>query len=189
MSRAWVRYLAQAAAYATFVGVVGLLAPGPVYRHLAPDLATIKLSLRHAGELVADCRERSAEELAQLPPNMRALRDCPRERSSLQLELRVNDERVYAETLPPRGLRKDGRVSVYRHLSVPAGDVRVAVKLKDDIRAEGFQFERSGIVRLAPAEVLVIDFDEAAGGFVFHSATSDESAAAMLPPRPLRTTT
>ena len=171
MKMIWVRYLAQAAAYGVFVGGVGLLAPGPTYQHLAPQLATIKLSLRHAGALVADCRELTAAELAQLPPNMRAPRDCPRERSLLQLELRVDDTEVFAETLPPRGLRKDGRVSVYRRLSVPAGDVRIAVKLKDDVRAAGFQFERTGTVRLAPAEVLVIDFDEQAGGFVFETAT------------------
>jgi hypothetical protein len=171
MTAPWLRYLAQATAYGVFVAVVGLLAPGPTYRHLAPELATIKLSLRHAGELVSDCRDRTAAELGQLPPNMRAPQICPRERSPLQLELRVDDEQVYAETLPPRGLRKDGRVSVYRRLSVPAGDVHLAVKLKDDVRAEGFQYERTGTVRLAPAQVLVIDFDEAAGGFVFVSAT------------------
>jgi len=173
----WGRYLGQAAAYAIFVGFVGLLAPGPTYQHLAPGLATITLSLRHAGELVADCHERTAAELTALPPNMRAPRICPRERSPLQLELRLDDERVYAETLPPRGVRKDGRVSVYRRLSVPAGDVRIAVKLKDDVRAEGFQFERTGTVTLAPADVLVIDFDEQAGGFVFRSATRAQNPA------------
>lgn len=171
MITAWLRYPAQAVVYAAFVGFVGALAPGPTYQHLAPGLATIKLSLRHAGALVTDCRARTAQELAALPPNMRAPQICPRERSPLQLELRLDDERVYAETLPPRGLRKDGRVSVYRRLSVPAGDVRVAVKLKDDVRTDGFQFERSGTVRLAPAQVLVIDFDEQAGGFVFRAAT------------------
>jgi len=154
-----------------------LLASGPTYQHLAPDLATIKLSLRHAGELVADCRDRTAAELAQLPPNMRAPRICQRERSPLRLELQLDDAPVYAETLPPRGLHKDGRVSVYRRLSVPAGNVRIAVKLKDDVRAAGFQFERTGTVRLAPAEVLVIDFDEQAGGFVFETATTPTQTA------------
>lgn len=172
MTTTWVRYLAQAAAYGAFVAGVGLLATGPTYQHLAPELATIKLSLRHAGALIADCHERTAAELAQLPPNMRAPRDCPRERSPLQLELRLDDAQVFAETLQPRGLRKDGRVSVYRRLSVPAGNVRIAVKLKDDVRAEGLQFERTGTVRLAPAEVLVIDFDEEAGGFVFETAAT-----------------
>jgi hypothetical protein len=178
MTSPWARYLGQAAAYGAFAAVVGLLAPGPTYRHLAPELATIKLSLRHAGELVADCRERTAAELAELPPNMRAPQICPRERSPLVLELRLDDAPVFAETLAPRGLRKDGRVSVYRRLSVPAGDVRVAVKLKDDVRVEGFQYARSETVRLAPAEVLVIDFDEAAGGFVFERTTRAARPAA-----------
>jgi hypothetical protein len=166
------RYLAQVAAYGAFMAVVGLLAPGPSYRHLDPDQATIKLSLRHAGALVADCRDRTPAELAQLPENMRAPQICPRARSPLTLELALDGRDVYAEVLPPRGLRKDGRVSVYRRLSVPAGTMQVAVKLKDDVRVPGFQYERIAQVTLAPAEVLVIDFDESLAAFVLQGGAT-----------------
>ncbi|NJN51509.1 MAG: hypothetical protein HC809_06760 [Gammaproteobacteria bacterium] len=162
----WRRYLGQGVAYAAFVAVVGYLASGPAYQHLAPELATIKLSLRHAGALVADCRDRTAAELQSLPPNMRAPQICPRERSPLTLVLLLDDEPVYSEVLPPPGLHKDGRASVYRRLSVPVGEVRISVKLKDDVRTAGFQFEHSARVNLLPAQVLVIDFDEQAGAFV-----------------------
>lgn len=162
-----VRWIGQFVAYATFVGVVGALAPGPTYRHLEPGLATIKLSLRHAGKPVAACRERTADELAQLPPNMRQPQVCPRERSALSLELSLDDRIVYAETLPPRGIHRDGRASVYERMSVPAGEIEVTVRLKDDIRASGYQYERTQRVALAPADVLVIDFDADKGDFVF----------------------
>jgi hypothetical protein len=165
------RAIGQLAAYGAFVTLLGCLEPGPAYEHLAPELATVKLSLRHAGALLADCRNRTAAELAQLPPNMRAPQICERERSPLQLELRVNDAPVYAETLPPRGLHNDGRVSVYRRIPVPAGPVHVAVRLKDDVRADGYQYAREATLTLAPAEVLVIDFDEHAEEFTFRMAT------------------
>ncbi len=167
MNRTWPRYVLQVAFYAAFAAFVGLLAPGPSYRHLEPHLATIKLSIRHAGQPVGDCRERTAEEMAQLPPNMRAPQICPQERSPLELVLLLNGELTVSETLPPRGLRRDGRASMYRRLSVPAGTVRVDVKLKNDVRVDGFQYESSAVVSLRPAEVLVIDFDEAAKAFVF----------------------
>ena len=154
------RYAGQAFAYAAFVILIGVLSRTPSYQHLAPDLATIKLSLRHAGQLIGECRERSVAEMADLPPNMRAPMVCPRERSALTLELDIDGESAYAETLPPRGLHGDGRVSIYRRLSVPAGKVRVDIRLKDDVNLEGFQYQTSRSVDLAPAETLVIDFDE-----------------------------
>jgi hypothetical protein len=54
------------------------------YRHLASDQALIKLSFTRVGKPVGDCRKLSAEELAKLPPNMRAPTVCPRERSPVR---------------------------------------------------------------------------------------------------------
>ena len=74
------RIFAQALLYAAFAAVVGYFATAPVYRHLPADQALIKLSFSHSGKLLAECRQRSPEELAKMPPNMRAPMDCPRER-------------------------------------------------------------------------------------------------------------
>ncbi len=169
------RSLGQLVAFAMFIGLVGALAPGPAYRHLDAGLATIKLSLRHAGAPIAPCRERTAEELAQLAPNMRQSTVCPRERSPLVLELALDDRVVFDATLLPRGIHRDGRASVYQRLSVPAGDIDVKVRLKDDARIEGYQYQRTQRVKLAPADVLVIDFDAERGDFVFDGGS--------LPPR------
>lgn len=167
----------QCLAYATFIGAIGWLASGPTYRHLGEGQATIKLSIRHAGQLIGDCRDRTAEELGVLAENMRAPQVCPRERSPLRLELLLNGESVFAETLPPRGLHNDGRASAYRRLSVPAGPMTVAVKLKDDVRVEGYQFVRTAEVDLLPAQVLVIDFDAEAGQFQLSTADRLEGHA------------
>ena len=91
---------------------------------------------------------------------MRAPQICERERSPLTLELDIDGTPVYSEILPPRGLHNDGRASVYRRLSVPAGEIQVSVRLKNDVNQEGFQYETSRRLTLKPAQVLVIDFDD-----------------------------
>lgn len=163
----WIKWLGQIAAYGLFVVFIGTFSNSPSYRHLAQDTATIKLSLRHAGQLLGECRQRTSEELANLPANMRASAVCPRERSPIVLELELNGALVYSETLAARGIHNDGRASVYRRLSVPAGKTSLTVRLKDHVDSDVFQFTNSQLVELEPAEVLVIDFNEQSGEFDF----------------------
>ena len=47
---------------------------------------------------------------------------------------------------------------------VAAGEQRLAVRLNDDARQAGFTYQREATVRLAPAQILVIDFDAEQGG-------------------------
>ncbi len=163
----WRRLLGQALILAVLAAWLGYCSNQPPYRHLAGDLATIKLSLRHAGQILGECRERSAEELAGLPANMRIALVCPRERSPLLLELEVNGETVYSEVLPPRGIHGDGRVSVYQRLPVPAGEVDVRVRLKDRLDADDFPYRSHRRLTLEPGANLVIDFDGDRGAFSF----------------------
>ncbi len=154
-------------AFAFFAVLIGYASNRPTYRHLSADSATIKLSLRHAGQLLGECRERSSAELEQLPANMRAPLVCPRERSPLLLELELDGVLVLSDTLPARGIHQDGRASTYRRLTVPAGELEVTVRLKDHIDAEEFHYQTRQSLSLEPGKNLVIDFDEAAGAFVF----------------------
>lgn len=154
-------------AFGLFALLIGYASNRPAYRHLAADSATIKISLRHAGQLMGECRERSSAELEQMPANMRAPLVCPRERSPLLLELELDGQLIISETLPARGIHQDGRASTYRRLTVPAGNVDVAVRLKDHIEAEAFHYEAFRSLTLEPGSNLVIDFDEEAGAFVF----------------------
>jgi len=48
---------------------------------------------------------------------------------------------------------------------VPAGTHQLTIRLKDDVRSPGFDYQRQASVTLAPAaQILVIDFDPAKGG-------------------------
>ena len=158
---AWV---GQMLLYALFALVIGLFSRWPVYHHLGSDQALIKLSFSHTGKPVGDCQVQSAAELAKLPPNMRAPVKCPRERSPVTVEVDVGGVTALRRTAVPAGLSRDGASAVYQRLVVPAGEQRIAVRLNDDARRAGFTHQREATLTLAPAQVLVIDFDAEKGG-------------------------
>ena len=160
----WSAWVGQGVLYAAFAAVIGVFSHWPVYRHLPPDTALIKLSLVVAGKPVGDCRPLTAQELAKLPPNMRAPMKCPRERSDVVVELDIDGKPAARTVAPPSGLSRDGASAVYHRLAVPAGERLLQVRMRDDVRDPGFAHTLERRVTLAPAQVLVIDFDAEKGG-------------------------
>ena len=154
----------QALLFAAFALVIGVFSRWPVYQHLGPGQAVIKVSFAHTGKPVSDCRPLSAEELAKLPPNMRAPVRCPRERSAVTMEVDIDGKPVLRRTATPSGLSRDGASSMYQRVQVAAGAQRIAVRMNDDVRHAGFTHQREAMVKLAPAQILVIDFDAEQGG-------------------------
>jgi hypothetical protein len=157
-------WAAQVALYTLFAIVIGAFSRWPVYHPLEAGQALIKVSFSHAAKPVSECRKQTAEELAKLPPNMRAPTVCPRERSPVVVEVDVGGRPVVRRVAPPSGLAHDGASSVYVRVPVGAGEQRIAVRLNDDARRSGFTYQRDETVTLAPAQVLVIDFDAEKGG-------------------------
>ena len=162
----WLSYPLQALCYAAFVAVVGHFSTSPPYVHLSPGDALVKLSFQHAGQRKVACRERSAEELAKLAPNMRAAQVCERERAPVAVEVEMDGKPLFAVIAPPTGLSRDGASTVYRRATVPAGEHRFVARLKDTVAGE-FTFVGDRAIDLEPGRVLVIDFDAKEGGWVF----------------------
>ena len=162
------RLLAQLALYAPLMAILGYFSTEPRFSAVAPDQALVRVSFIHATQRKQACRERSAEELAKLAPNMRAAQDCPRERSPLLVEIELDGKVVLQREVQPSGLRRDGNVAVYQRLALPAGRHRIVARLRD--RAEGaFNFAGEQTVELAGGGVLIIDFNAQRGGFVFRT--------------------
>ncbi|MBX3691703.1 hypothetical protein [Dokdonella sp.] len=154
-------WLLQGLLYALFVGVLALFSQWPPYHHLGKDDALLKLSIVHLGERLHACVEPSAEELAKLPPTMRAPRRCPRERAPLAIEIDLDGQPLLRQTARPGGLSRDGSASMYERRVVAAGQHHIAVRMRDSARSEGFDHQRESSVNLRPAQILVIDFDSA----------------------------
>ena len=155
----------QMVLYGAFAAFIGYFATSPVYRQIGDDVALIKLSMSHLGG--RECRKRSAEELAKLPPNMRAPLECPRERSDIRLQLELDGKPMFEAVMHPTGLSKDGVSTVYKRFEVKAGSYRIAVKMNDNLVNPGFNYIKEAQVTLKPAQVLVIDFNPDKGGLFF----------------------
>jgi hypothetical protein len=160
------RYAGQALLYAAFAAFIGYFSASPSFRLLADDEALLRLSLLHAGQPRGDCRARTSEELAKMPPQMRAPLDCPRERSPVQVRIELDGQPVIDETFPPAGLRKDGASAAYRRLPIRAGAHTLRVQLNDDARRTDFPYQREAAVTVAPGQIVLIDFNPAKGGLL-----------------------
>lgn len=161
-----VRYAGQAFLYALFAAFVGYFSVRPVYHHLEPGQALLRLSFKHAGAFASDCRSRTPEELAKLPPQLRAQMDCPRERSPVRVRVDLDGRLLYDETFAAAGLRRDGAASGYRRLPIAAGEHQVRVQVNDDARVQGFNHSGERRLTLAPGQVVLIDFIADQGGVV-----------------------
>ncbi len=160
------RYLGQAAWYGAIALLLGAFAMGPGYTHFSEDRAMIKLSFAHGAQRQADCRLRTADELATLPHNERALYACERRRISIYVELEIDGVPRFRRTIAPGGLGKDGPARVYQRFVVEPGQHVLIARLRDSSRGVGFDYERRAEVNLKPRQSLAIDFHADEGGFI-----------------------
>lgn len=160
------RYIGQAGVLALSAAFLGYFAAGPAYTAFPADRALIKLSFSHGGGPISECRRRTPEEMAKLPPNMRRPTQCPRQRVPLVIELVLDDEVLLRGARPPTGLSGDGPSRVYERFVVAPGPHRLVVRLRDSARAEGFDHEFAGRITLRTQQSLAIDFRPETGGFM-----------------------
>ena len=155
--------IGQVVLYAALAAVLVVFANWPAYRQLGPDQALIKLSVVHEPQRVQACTQRTPEEMAKLPPNMRVPMNCPQERAPLVAELDLDGRRVLRQEALPSGFARDGRATLYHRLVTTAGPHDIAVRLRDQAGTEDFNFRAATSVDLQPAQILVIDFEAARG--------------------------
>ena len=164
----FLRIAAQLALYVPLMAIIGYFSTEPRFSVVGPGQALMRVSFIHAAERKQACRQRGAEELAKLAPNMRAALDCPRERADVLVEVELDGALVLRREVRPAGFQRDGNAAVYQRLAVPAGRHRIVARLRD--RAEGdFNYVKEQAVELDAGHVLIIDFNAAQGGFLFRS--------------------
>lgn len=155
-------------AFYLFVGVAVIyFATSPGYRFFPNNQALIKMSFKHSGEKIAECKRLTRDEMAKLPPNERRPTDCSRERHPLAIEVYVDGSKIYSKILAPSGVFSDGPAKVYYRYPVAIGKHTVLARMRDSGNQTEFDFEKTETVTLVPREILVIDFIPEEGGFVF----------------------
>lgn len=162
------RYPLQALNYAVFMGLVWYFSILPPYNQLEPDQAMITFTMSHVGKHVTECKKMSYEELMKLPPNMRKPMDCPRERSPIIMELKLDDKVVYSKTANPVGLYKDQGIDVYENIRVPAGKHRLIVWMNDDVKVEGPTYRKEQEVEIKPEQHMIVQFESKFNNFTIH---------------------
>ena len=156
-----VRYLGQAALYALFFLPLVYISHSPNYKNLDEGIAVLKVAVRHPGEIIGECTSSAVEGHGMRPSSMtQAIEVCPRERSPLQLELVLDGKILYSATVPPSGLHNDGISSMYRRFELPAGSHKLQIKMNDDVKVEGYNWQLEQEIILAPAQVMVASFKE-----------------------------
>lgn len=163
----YVRWVGRFLVMAALAAFAAAFADWPAYRQIPPDTAVVKLSFTHGADRSAECRRRTPEELAKLPPNMRRPMDCPRQRRAVDTALSIDGRTIFVASLPPGGVWGDGPSQVYKRFTVPAGEHTIVARLRDTPRPGGFDHERTATVFLQAGQSLAIDFRPELGGFVF----------------------
>jgi quinol-cytochrome oxidoreductase complex cytochrome b subunit/coenzyme F420-reducing hydrogenase delta subunit len=160
------RLLALSVTYGVFAVVVGWLSVKPRLPLLSSDQAMISLTFSQAGDRIGECRNLSAEELAALPPNMRAAQDCPRERLPVDVQFSVDGEVLYRETRPPSGIWSDGESTVYQRLPVDIGVHELTISMRVSDREDGFDYELTQEMELGSNQHVLVEFDAELQSFV-----------------------
>jgi hypothetical protein len=160
------RIAAQLVLYVPLMVLIGYFSTLPRYHVTEPDEALVRVSFSHAAQRLQECRQRSDEELAKLPPNMRLREDCPRERAPTHFQLEIDGQVMVDRVIAPSGLSRDGPATLYSRLRVPAGRHSFVARLNDS-PAAGFSHSAEATVDLAPGDAVVIDFQASKGGFIF----------------------
>lgn len=137
----------------------------PQWQSIPEDHALLRLSFDKSG--ARNCRDRTEQELAALPPNMRTEQICDSRRAPIYVELDIDGETVLASNVKPTGLSGTGPSRVYQRFELPAGRYDIAVRMRDDPATEGFSTAASKRVTLAPGQSLAIDYDDTSASFFF----------------------
>lgn len=161
------RHIAGGLAVSTvLMAVVALASAWPPHRPIPAGSGVVKLSLSHAADRSAGCRDLTAAELSRLPPNMRQTRVCERRRPPVHIEMDIDGQPVVRETVAPGGIAGDGPSRLYRRLALPEGTHLVALRLREGARVDGFDHVAEHRIALRAGQSVAIDFRPAAGGFV-----------------------
>jgi len=159
----FVRYSLQAVNYTIFMALIWYFSTAPAVRVIEDDEAVITVAFSHAGETREECRKLSQEELLKLPPNMRKLDDCPRERSPIIIEAMLDGETIFSKTMLPPGIFKDGGVNIYFSSKVPAGNHHFKIKMDDSVRKEGFNHQFEQDINIDPQQILLVEYEPLTG--------------------------
>ena len=151
-------WIGRGVAYAAFAAVLGLFSAWPPYTFWADGNGQLKLSLSVPGDRKEACVKRTRDELAKLPPNMRTLMQCARERHPVAVRVKLDGKTVFDGMRAPAGLSADGSSSFYTKVPLPGGAHTVQATISLDGGKTTIHTLRRDLV-VKDGAVVVVDYD------------------------------
>jgi ferredoxin/coenzyme F420-reducing hydrogenase delta subunit len=149
-------------------GLTGGIAAASVTPYQAPAAPTeLVVSFKHPGKREENCRVRTDEELAKLPPHMRQRQVCDRGRVPVRLRVLLDGKEVLMRAYAPRGIWGDGNSVAVERIPVAAGTHEVSVSIGDEANPAAWDFHEVRAVQLGTGEREVVIFDRL-DGFTWH---------------------
>ncbi|MDH4100079.1 MAG: hydrogenase iron-sulfur subunit [Nitrospirota bacterium] len=136
------------------------------YRFYPEDRAGFIFSIKHLGDRLVPCVQRTPEELAKLPYYQRKPMDCQPERHPVYVEMSLDGEKKVERIAQPSGFKKDGPVTIYNKHILAAGPHKVVIRMSNTGNPEAIDHVFDGTIELKEGKVTVIDFDEKKRDFV-----------------------
>jgi hypothetical protein len=149
--------IGQAVCWGVLAVPIGYWSANPTYVLHGGNQAEIKLSLSKAGLHSGECRQRTPEELAKLPPQARVKTVCgSRGRSAVTVRIELDGKFLYERTVKPSGLSQDGNSVFYAKFLVPAGEHVLTAKMRLKQDQEEFDHVLEERINLEPNRVVVV---------------------------------
>lgn len=151
-----------------------------------PEDAFLRLALRTASGRIETCRDRTPEELAELPAHMRQPRGCDRHLLPYRLTVAVDGEPRIDRVVQSPGVREDRPLVVDETLVLPPGRIRVEVVFVPEpaggvsegplaeawSQAPRYRLEESAELRAG--RITLVTLDDEAGQFRIYGGAGDQ---------------
>ena len=149
----------------------GFLTDTPKYEVLKQEETEFKLVIRHSGLLLGECRVLSKEEIANTPPNMRRPTECPRQKAPLKVELKIDDQLYFEQTVVPSGIHDDGVVAMFEKMKIDGGQHQFQLEVKHQMN-DGEQSDMlTRSLEVDPGRIVIAEYTDS--GFRLYQPHDD----------------
>lgn len=155
-----IRLLGQGVTWAALALLIAAFAQGPAFSPVPDGHGELKLSIARLSDRLEPCRQLTEEERQKLPPTRRAIEVCERERSPIWVRLNVDGETLTEQTIKPAGWHRDGRSYRLKFFTLPAGQYKLELALRDSPREDGYDMHKILELMLEPGDSALLEIGD-----------------------------
>jgi len=152
--------IGQGVFYCFLIVLLSQLTTKPTIIVNQADETTLKLVIRHSGKILGKCEPLSKLKQDNLPTNMQRLVNCPREKSAMDVELKLNNKIVYKETIIPSGIHNDGVLAEYISFTLKSGKINLEAKATTTTQEGEFIDNYKGEIMFTSDKIVILHLDD-----------------------------